>query len=345
MTLDIDTFLKSGALISFGDGKLLAGWDTTWQEHPSKEGPSLYFPDFFLKAEKPWLIPSQWCEISIEELLHKLPQITEPQTYKWHNPYHSHFQNAFVDLKQAFRDNILQKAVPYVFELSPSVLDWEKLTQSLQRVLSSAKSQPVHIYGFWDKHSGMLGATPELLFSYHPEESRILHTHACAGTIGDGETFSLSAKELEEHNLVIEGIKEALSEFGQVDVGQRQELHLPHLKHLITPIEMKLSKPFDFDAIVRALHPTPALGAFPKQPGISWLHDYQLNVHRNRYGAPVGCLYKSQSLCYVAIRNMQWDSNGIKIGAGCGIVAGSQFESEWREINLKLRAIKDQLAL
>ena len=98
------------------------------------------------------------------------------------------------------------------------------------------------------------------------------------------------------------------------------------------PIEVILEQPIDFKAATTALHPTPALGAFPKEAGFTWLENYNQQMPRGRYGAPVGCLLNNQATCIVAIRNVQWKGSQAKIGAGCGIVKESVLENEWNEI-------------
>ncbi|HEY4831978.1 MAG TPA: chorismate-binding protein, partial [Waddliaceae bacterium] len=97
-----------------------------------------------------------------------------------------------------------------------------------------------------------------------------------------------------------------------------------------------------FIEVVEMLHPTPALGAFPRILGKTWLMDYQTKMNRGRYGAPVGYYYpsKEEGECFVAIRNVQWVGPEAQIGAGCGIVAQSVFEQEWDEIQLKIQSIK-----
>ena len=174
---------------------------------------------------------------------------------------------------------------------------------------------------------------------------------ACAGTVGDQRDASLlltDPKELHEHQLVVEGIRDALSSFGRVEVRPSHLLRLSRLVHLATPIIVHLqSSSFTYAQIVQALHPTPAVGTFPKEKGTAWLNQYQTQVGRGRFGAPCGVLFPdlARSSCFVSIRNVQWSENGMQIGAGCGLVAESLPDLEWAEINLKLRAIKEMLAL
>ena len=238
--------------------------------------------------------------------------------------------------------------MPFVMEKAASAMTAEQLTTSLISVLNYALANPAFLYGFWDKSEGILGAAPELLFRL--DENKKLATVACAGTASGNthpESLLNDPKERREHQLVVQGILESLNPFGRAHLGAITVLKLSRLMHLLTPITIELKAMPSFETIVRALHPTPALGAFPRDRGMMWLKDYQQKIDRRRFGAPAGYLlpHSNQACCYVSIRNLQWSDNGMLLSAGCGIVAESSCDREWGEINLKLHAIKEMLAL
>ena len=201
----------------------------------------------------------------------------------------------------------------------------------------------------WNATSGILGITPELLFSHSQQEPQNVKTMALAGTCHPAQLqeFLKSRKERQEHQLVVQGICESLETLGSVHIGELQLLQLPKLMHMMTPIEVNLNHHFHFDALVHRLHPTPALGTFPFEIGKKWLEDFQKHTPRQYYGAPFG--FKNPcsgiSSCFVGIRNVQWNNLGMRIGAGCGVVKQSIFEKEWQEIQFKIRAIRDQIYL
>lgn len=349
-------FIESGTLMSLKDDRILVGWgkrkwSATTENHSS--APFFYFPDFFLRNSTPWFQQENWCEIELNELLRELEKMSIPQPshYEWKNPHREYFQDAFFKLKKAFSLKELAKAVPYVFETCEQPYPVEQKIRSLIRMLKYKSANPAFLYGYWDASEGILGATPELLFRFTQQQGAChLETMACAATCSCNQkkiALMNDPKELHEHHVVVQGMLESLTPFGTVTVGQLKPLELPGLIHLITPITVSMKTKPDFSSIVHALHPTPALGVFPRDKGIIWLEEYQKNLDRKRYGAPVGFLHKEieESCCYVAIRNVQWSGNQISIGAGCGVVAESLLEKEWAEINLKLKAIKDLLAL
>lgn len=338
-----DRFLDCGAIIDSGNDTCILGWgERTWMEKPTDEI-SFYFPDFFLQSKKPWFTHEFTTEIKKDELLELLTidNKISHTSITWINIAKPKFQNAFEDLQTKFQSNILQKAVPYIFEESSGNLN---LLQSLRSLLIYTKKYPVFAYGFWSNDEGMLGATPELLFQISDNQ---LETVACAGTctIEEADEILHDQKQLHEHNLVVEGIRESLSTLGQFKKGELRVQKYTKLCHLITPITVQLDTPVSADQVTQLLHPTPALGAYPRQEGMRWLSAFNQVMPRDRFGAPVGYSYKGKSTCYVAIRNIQWKGYHLKLGAGCGIVPASQCESEWNEILLKIKSIKDILSV
>lgn len=349
---DIKSWLKSGTIFSLKDqDKLLIGWGKrTWLKSPQpiSQQSSFYFPDFFLEEDRPWFQHENTRVMSKQDLLDGLNQFKQTKNnfqHQWNNSYRPLFDTTFNILKKKFAENELKKAVPFVFETSQKTMCLNQLQHSLAHLMKNAPANS-YIYGFWDNTQGILGATPELLFR---SNDLIFETMACAGTTTLEKADSLlhSAKELEEHRLVVDGMTQSLSPFGNIQVGKLHVLRLKHLAHLVTSINIDLFKQSTFDEIVTALHPTPALGAFPKKKGHAWLLDYQKQINRRRFGAPVGFITDDAKIqgCYVAIRNVQWDNEGMFLGAGCGMTSQSIRDKEWAEINLKLKAVKEMLAL
>lgn len=352
-TKQLKDWIECGTLMSSGPGRLIIGWGKRqWLQGPSSDSstPSFYFPDFFLKSRTPWFVHDHFKEVTVKELLKGVMRelVIQPRSYKWQNPYQPLFEKTFNDLKNKFAAKEIDKAVPFVFESAHTTLRQAQLIESLVSVLNYSLVNPAFLYGFWSTQEGILGATPEILFRFIAENK--LETMACAGTIstqGDSSSFLKDPKELHEHQLVVEGMKDSLAGLGDVHVDAIKLLKLSRLVHLVTPITVGLHTKPSFENVVRALHPTPAVGTFPRKKGMPWLDEYQKNINRARYGAPVGFILpdSNKACCYVSIRNMQWNEKEIRIGAGCGLVAESQCHREWAEINLKLQAIKEMLSL
>jgi menaquinone-specific isochorismate synthase len=224
------------------------------------------------------------------------------------------------------------------------------LARRLYCLLENTHKVPVNVYGLWDEREGILGATPEILFQRLSNDLSRLKTFALAGTRFHQSSTPLleDSKELQEHRWVVEGISHSLEKFGQLTCEKTRELILPQLSHLFTPIEVVLNahwhdqSPVElFNELVRSLHPTPALGAFPREAGMQWLRSYRTLQDRMRSGAPFGILGQDGSqLCLVSIRNIQWKNSQIFVGAGCGVIAESQLDRESAELLAKIRSIQ-----
>jgi menaquinone-specific isochorismate synthase len=356
INLDWDQFAKSGAIIRINENEVLIGWgNRLWMDkpHPSFYKPQFFFPDFFFNNKQLCFEHENFAVLTLEHLLSVLSKapLTPAKNFNWKNDFKDLFFENVRNLQSLFKDNVLVKAVPYAFEHSSVSFTQQDLLRSLKNLVQSVSNQKLHLYGFWDQKQGILGATPEILFKYNGTDRQShLETIACAGTLpsdGDLDSFINDSKEGYEHQLVVDGISQSLKPYGEVFNGKRQVLKLATLSHLITPITVHLKNQLDFQEVTKALHPTPALGAFPKEVGMQWLRQYQLSVPRERFGAPVGCYYEEgkKLISLVAIRNVQWDTNGSKICAGCGVVPESKVEKEWQEIELKIRSVKAMMGL
>jgi menaquinone-specific isochorismate synthase len=359
---DWASWLHSGAILGVADGRVLVGTGRVImspQPHPEK--PSFYVPDFFLTRQKPWLTFENSFEVPTLELLSALSglPIDPPTPLQWPKPPRERFERAFEYLQGEIRKGVLEKGVPFTFERVTGQMDPSRLLSSLRATLNYSLNRSVMPYGFWanlgDSFEGILGCTPELLFR---RDGQVIRTMAMAGTRRHDDQGRLplleDPKERREHQVVIDSIVSELQPLGRIEVGATEIAVLPQLSHLKTLINLypESSKAVEYDEMIRALHPTPALGAFPRKEGWKWLEllETQNDLPRNRYGAPFGANWKdasgaNQGLAVVAIRNIQWQDDRVLLCAGCGVIAESELEREWQELEGKIRAVKGILAL
>jgi len=189
----------------------------------------------------------------------------------------------------------------------------------------------------------MIGATPELLFEL--EGCCRLTTAAVAGTRPASDAASAlegSAKERDEHQAVVDDLLSRLSEWGEPRASHTGVRRFGPLAHLVAEIRLESRVPLDFEDVARRLHPTPALGVYPRgEAGTAWLNLLDPRGDRKRFGAPFGLrLPVGGGRCVVAIRNLQYAAGRLEIWAGCGVVPMSRYEEEWREVLQKLQAAR-----
>lgn len=352
-TLDaaiLAAFLAEGCLFLLEDGRAWIGWGEASPEREPREGRlSLYAPDFFLLDERPWRVYPRGALLEASALIRELDRLAEPvPSPDWHGSPFAQFAAAFDDIQHRLAEGSLTKAVPFIGRTATVEFTLPRRAALLAHALRRCQGTALRAYGLWNAHEGMVGATPETLFEEHPGGPPSLSTMALAGTrTPDGSSLLDDPKEMHEHRVVVDGIAESLAPLGEVIVGRTDELRLPTLVHLHTPLEVFPARRIGFAEWVAALHPTAAIGAWPKAAGWRWLLQRPNAGERGRYGAPFGLIPPDAEIgtCLVAIRNLQWEDDRARLLAGCGIVGASQVDREWRELNAKLDSVQGALGL
>lgn len=198
---------------------------------------------------------------------------------------------------------------------------------------------------------GFVGASPELLCR---RSGTTVQSEPLAGTVarsGDPEADAKAAaslfespKERREHALVVEAIRVALEphcaelEIPEVPIV----LELRNVAHLATPIRGKLRaathQPGALE-LAAALHPTPAVGGWPRAAALQYLAKHEA-LERDRYAGPVGFVEANgDGEFWLGIRSAQIEHNRARLIAGVGIVEGSDPAAELVETQLKLQAL------
>jgi menaquinone-specific isochorismate synthase len=195
------------------------------------------------------------------------------------------------------------------------------------------------------------GATPERLVSL---DGTRVETGALAGSVGRGETpeadealadeLRESPKDAHEHAVVVDAIRDQLEPVAErVETGERSVRTLPSVQHLRTPIAADLDVEMHVLSLVRALHPTPAVGGLPPDVAKRTIRETE-TFDRGWYAAPVGWFdAEGDGSFAVGIRSALADGATARLFAGAGIVADSDPDAEWDEVQLKYRPMLDLL--
>ncbi len=217
---------------------------------------------------------------------------------------------------------------------------------ALQRLRESYPA--AHIFALQSGERVFVGATPEPLV--HVRDGQLLTT-ALAGTAPRGETdeddtrlgqeLLNSAKNREEHAIVVETIRDALAGLcAELEVAPEPHLlRLKNVQHLETSIRGQLLPELSILDAVACLHPTPAVGGFPVQTTLEKIRrDEQMD--RGWWAGPVGWIDANGNGEFaVALRSALVQDNQATLFAGCGIVADSEPESEYAESCSKLQVM------
>ncbi|MGE4132129.1 MAG: chorismate-binding protein [Bdellovibrionales bacterium] len=296
-------------------------------------GPDLAFfaPEYDLGRS-----PACWFRGEVLETLPKLKS-TLPAIRFVRPPDEASFTRQHKEVMEAIARGKLKKLVPFVVEelAFESPLDWTMFSAGFE-------DRPgCYSFGMQVGEQGMCGFTPEILFRVRGEE---LTTMALAGTrAAEGPSLLEDPKEKHEHDLVIEDISQRLAGLGLMEVDETCEIPFGKLKHLRTEIRVSLNSKPSMQDLVSRLHPTAALGGYPKSQAQPKLAKW--GRHRGRFGAPFGWQKGDEMMCVVAIRGVHWSGPKAQVFSGCGVVAGSRSEREWGELALKRESTKANLGI
>lgn len=316
---------------------------------PPKEGDYIWAPDFFMEDQAAFLKAKRLIFLSTRELRECLQALVQtpfstPLDFKdftWEPGKKDVYEHDFFDLKNKIDLGVLEKAVPIHMDFAQASHFKEQIQKSLLFIFDRMAELPESLHPFFlAEKEWMFGATPETLLY---QTGGQLFTHAVAGTTADfSKNLLEDPKERSEHEFVVRELEMTLSPYGQVLKKPTFENHLPSLKHLVTEMEVDLMhfEPNQIIEIAEELHPTPALGGFPKQAAFEWLKERKDSHLRRRYGAPFGYVSSSgESHLIVAIRCLQVVGTKLISAAGAGVVKESELEKEWKEIELKKNSI------
>jgi len=247
--------------------------------------------------------------------------------------------DGYVDLVRSILDAInngsLTKAVAarrtdLEFESKPDVYSIYRSINDISASVYSFIIQPD------DRHT-FIGFTPERLFRL---ENGVVTTEAVAGTapIETAGDLLKSEKDLHEHQVVIDYLKDSLSGICS-DVRCDNDVTLKDagvVSHLYSIIKGTILEDKGVSEILDLLHPTPAVCGQPKDDALVFIRERE-SFDRGLYAGAVGIIEKNFAEVAVAIRSMLICDTTISLFAGAGIVDGSEPDAELAEIESKIR--------
>ena len=201
------------------------------------------------------------------------------------------------------------------------------------------------LFAFADRESCFLGATPEELIRMDGDVARATCLAGSAPRGADhegdeamGRSLLANAKERHEHEIVVSALREALAPLtSELQISEDPSLlRMPTVQHLATSVAGVVRDGRSILELVDLLHPTPAVGGMPEDAALTLIRRYE-GFDRGWYAGPIGWLDGGDGGEFaVAIRSALVVGREASLYTGCGIVAGSDPESEYDESLLKL---------
>jgi isochorismate synthase len=192
------------------------------------------------------------------------------------------------------------------------------------------------------------GASPELLVRRSGSRA---FAQPMAGSVARGATdaeddrlaaeLTASGKDLAEHRLVSRFVVDAMRPFAAtISADEPEVVRFTNIQHLATSVEAELKDPAaDLLTLAAALHPTPAVGGWPRVRA-DVLIDQLEAMERGWYAGAVGWMDQSgNGELAVALRcGLLWE-DGARLYAGNGMMPDSDPARELAETELKLKAL------
>ncbi|MGM9924498.1 MAG: isochorismate synthase DhbC [Bacillus sp. (in: firmicutes)] len=201
----------------------------------------------------------------------------------------------------------------------------------------------------------LIGASPELLLSKRGAcvlsnplaGSRPRSNHPAEDERRAKELLN-SAKDLQEHAIVVKAVVEALDPYCKtLDVPDGPSLiSTETMWHLSTAISGELKNPAVTSAeLAAALHPTPAVCGMPTNQAFERIKEIE-PFDRELFTGIVGwCDAKGDGEWIVTIRCAELEGKTLRLFAGAGIVEDSDPEEEWKETAAKLKTVLRAMGL
>jgi isochorismate synthase len=192
------------------------------------------------------------------------------------------------------------------------------------------------------------GASPELLIRRSGDRA---FAQPMAGSVARGATdaedeqlarqLEDSAKDAVEHRVVSEFVVEALRPFARsVSARPAEVVRFTNIQHLATSVNVELADPpASALELAAALHPTPAVGGWPRDAADALIDELE-GMERGWYAGAVGWIDgRGDGEFAVALRcGLLWE-DGARLYAGVGVMPDSDPARELEETELKFKAL------
>lgn len=332
--------MQDFAFIQLSPGHYLCGLGpfTSRADAPEDGASAFYRNSFELSDPEPWKVPSRVFETDDLRVLLAENGSTPLPEIAWSGLGDADVRAVFDEILGQIESGSLQKSVPVLTERG--ILHRGEPAALVKAIVAAPEN--LWGYGYVENGAGVVGATPEQLFTVR---DGVLETMALAGTAPrhEADDFLSDPKEIREHELVADYLETLLEPIGEVERGERCVLDLGSIVHFLTRLQVRLGEnDRNLNELVARLHPTPALGACPRGEGaLAQLVEYRERLAvPPEFGAPFGAIHGGFFQVLVAIRNVSWDGRDVFLPSGVGLVEGSRFDREWRELALKRNSVK-----
>ncbi|BBM05422.1 hypothetical protein HAALTHF_15370n [Vreelandella aquamarina] len=129
-----------------------------------------------------------------------------------------------------------------------------------------------------------------------------------------------------------------------LEMGEAHVVRLRSVQHIRREIHAELHPFITDQQLLSVLPPTPAVGGTPRAAALARIRELERHA-RGWYAGAFGRVGHGSSELAVSIRCAHVSDTAIRLYAGAGIVAGSQADDEWHELDAKIADILSLLGM
>ncbi len=273
----------------------------------------------------------------VKETVEESNLFSEDEKNKWTNQVNSALNRIAAG---SYKKIVLSRRVKLKISNQPDISE---------KIKNLANNYPrCYIFAYGKNESLFFGASPEKLAKI---SNGWVEADALAGSTPRGTNkiedeklaneLLQSKKNLHEQNAVVDFITNSFSGFSDEIIYDSEPIirKLSNIQHLWTPIKAKLKPGNSIFSILKEIHPTPAICGVPWSGALDFIRATE-GYNRGLYAGIIGWFnFEEQGEFAVSIRSALLKNNDLYAFAGCGIVEGSDPDSEFEETELKLKPI------
>jgi len=224
---------------------------------------------------------------------------------------------------------------------------------NVYRALRSINPSP-YLFYFDYGDFRIFGSSPEAQITVKNEVASIFPIAGTFKRSGDDEKDAEIARQLEadpkesaEHVMLVDLARNDLSRHcGDVTVKAFKEVqYYSHLIHLVSHVSGKLQPGVSSFKVVADTYPAGTLSGAPKYRAMEIIDENE-KTKRSFYSGAIGFLgFNGDFNHAIMIRSFLSKNNTLHYQAGAGIVAGSIAESELKEVDNKIAALRKAIEL
>ena len=210
-----------------------------------------------------------------------------------------------------------------------------------KKLLNKDGNSTNFLYSIKDDVS-VIGSTPELVLS---KSNHKIQSESIAGSnYSKNNDFISDKKELIEQRIVTDYIIDFFKK-NAVDIKYNDKPKIKKssdIEHLCTSFSADLKNDKNILDLLIDLHPTPAIGGYPKQKAIDMIRN--LKEDRGWYGGPIGWIDNNlDGEFYLNIRSGLGVNKDLYLFSGSGITEKSNSDNEWSETEHKFKSMLESL--